>query len=1145
MNADFDAVFLRAREITDPAARAVYLAEACGDDSAQLDRLERMLADEAAADAFFSKPAVPAIEPPVPPREWNGKGPGTVIGRYRLLELIGEGGMGEVYLAEQQEPVVRRVALKIIKAGMDTKQVVARFEAERQALATMDHPGIAKVLDGGATETGRPYFVMELVHGQPVTRFCDEHRLSTEERLKLFIQICQAIQHAHQKGVIHRDLKPGNILVTFDGGTPVPKVIDFGIAKATAQPLTNKTLVTRLHEFLGTPAYMSPEQADFSATAPDTRSDIYALGALLYELMTGRTPLEAAIVGRASLAEIWRLIRETDPPKPSTRVGTLAEEERTLVAEARQVDPARISALLRGDLDWIVMKCLEKDRARRYAAASDLAADLKRHLNHEPVTARPPSRWYVWQKFARRHRGAVTGTVLTAVVLVLSLAVLVMANRRIRRETRDKEQALALAQTSERRAEERLFVSLKSQAEARRVSQRLGQRTESLAAIAEAARLHRDAELRDAAIAALAVPDLRLGPPWQAMGPDDLVVAFDADYARYARLDNQGWLSLRSVPEDRELQRFQAGADMPGTLWEHSLAFSSDGRFLARLGGGQRCQVWRVDHTPASLFFSTENVLAFAFSNDSARLAVARPDEIALFDLAEGREIRRWPLPRRPFMAAFSPDDRWLAVGPAHAGPAMGVLVFTVEDGALVMEIPAAGTADQMVAWHPTTKSLAISHKQHIELWDVTARARVTVLEGHAMQVTGLGFHPGGGLLFSHSWEGTPRLWQPSPRREWLRFFSAQTTVRFSRDGRWAGVAWPERGQARLIEALPSRECRTFPASPGDMTHSFTYGAFLAGGRVLAMASRDVTLRDLSGDGRERARLPTGYALTLTVPPAGDSLWVCAASSLQRWPVTLTPGGERDILRLGPRQTIPLPFATRECALEFDQAGQTLALTDPNAGEARLFDARAGVLREVRFPHPNLTIVALSPDGRRLATSGWHSHHTRLWDTQTGRMILETGHGTARVFFTPDSRELVVAWGHAYVFYDVLTAAETRRFPRPAGTQPSTVAFAPCATLMALEPAPGLIDLREMATGRLIASLRNPHGDFSSAWFRFTPDGTQLIAAANAIHRWDLRALRAGLQELGLDWDWPTFPPPSDAPPRPLTLEIVASEETR
>jgi tRNA A-37 threonylcarbamoyl transferase component Bud32 len=374
---------------------------------------------------------------------------GQTLGRYKLLEKVGEGGFGVVYVAEQREPVKRRVALKIIKLGMDTRQVVARFEAERQALALMDHPNIAKVLDAGATDSGRPYFVMELVRGVKLTDYCDQNKLSTKQRLELFIPVCQAIQHAHQKGIIHRDIKPSNILVTLHDGVPVPKVIDFGIAKATQQDLTDKTVYTQLQQFVGTPAYMSPEQAEMSGLDVDTRSDIYSLGVLLYELLTGRTPFDPKELMSQGIDAMRRTIREKEPVRPSTKVASLQAEELTTTAARRAAEAPKLICLLRGDLDWIVMKCLEKDRTRRYETANGLSADLKRHLSNELVTARPPSGAYRLQKAFRRNRLLfATGTaVLLALILgVVGIAVgLLRAKRAEALSTRSRNDAEDLA----------------------------------------------------------------------------------------------------------------------------------------------------------------------------------------------------------------------------------------------------------------------------------------------------------------------------------------------------------------------------------------------------------------------------------------------------------------------------------------------------------------------------------------------------------------------------------------------------------------------------------------------------------------------------------------------------------------------------
>ena len=410
-------IFVETQGISDPAEQQRFLEHACEGDTDLRDRVQRLLSAHGEGKDFITMD--PAEQTKLSEEPAPREGEGSVIGRYKLLQNIGEGGCGVVYMAEQQQPVVRRVALKIIKLGMDTKQVIARFEAERQALAMMDHPNIAKVLDAGATDNGRPFFVMELVRGVPITEFCDQQNLATNDRLKLFMDVCSAIQHAHQKGVIHRDIKPSNILVTMHDHKAVPKIIDFGIAKATQQRLTDKTLFTQFHHFIGTPAYMSPEQAQMSGLDVDTRTDIYSLGVLLYELLTGRTPLDAKELTKADYDEMRRRIREEEPVYPSTQLSTMTAVDLTTTAKRRNTEPGRLNRMMRGELDWIVMKALEKDRNRRYETATELALDVQRYLKFEPVKAAAPSSLYRFRKFARRNKAAL----LTAAVILALLSV--------------------------------------------------------------------------------------------------------------------------------------------------------------------------------------------------------------------------------------------------------------------------------------------------------------------------------------------------------------------------------------------------------------------------------------------------------------------------------------------------------------------------------------------------------------------------------------------------------------------------------------------------------------------------------------------------------------------------------------------------
>jgi serine/threonine protein kinase len=452
-------IFMAALEISSPLKRSAFLDEACGRNRTSRARIEALLASYADAGSLLEHPAIKP--PPTLHFDPMAEQPGNAVGPYRLLEQIGEGGMGIVFLAEQSQPVRRNVALKIIKPGMDSRKLMARFTAEKQALALMDHPNIARVLDAGTTDSGR-YFVMELVDGIPITEYCDAHRLPLQARLELFVQICQAVQHAHQKGIIHRDLKPSNILVAVCDGRPIPKVIDFGVAKSAGPTLTQATLLTELGQVVGTLEYMSPEQAELDQPDVDTRSDIFSLGVLLYELLTGTTPLERQRLKETTLVDGLRLIREEEPSRPSSRL-TVTEALPTIAAN-RGLDSKQLSRQVRGDLDWIVMKCLEKDRERRYATANGLAADVQRYLHDEPVLASPPSAEYRFRKFARKHRSAIavaagfaavllTGTVISTILAVRASQATALAKANEQRALEKEQESLASAQQARQAVE--------------------------------------------------------------------------------------------------------------------------------------------------------------------------------------------------------------------------------------------------------------------------------------------------------------------------------------------------------------------------------------------------------------------------------------------------------------------------------------------------------------------------------------------------------------------------------------------------------------------------------------------------------------------------------------------------------------------
>ena len=1117
--------------------RAAFLDNMCRGNPDLRSRLDHLLEGHFQAGGFLaSEPQKARAIPLSPPKEEQPVS--AFIGRYKLLEKIGEGGFGEVWMAEQREPVKRRVALKIIKLGMDTKQVVARFEAERQALALMDHPNIAKVLDGGATDTGRPYFVMELVRGIRITEYCDQHQLSTSERLKLFSQVCRAIQHAHQKGIIHRDIKPTNILVTGQDGVPVPKVIDFGIAKATQQELTQRTVFTQFHQFLGTPAYVSPEQAEMGSLDVDTRSDIYSLGVLLYELLTGKTPFESQELLAAGLDEMRRRIKEMEPARPSTRLSSMTRDELTTTAQRRGAEPPKLINQIRGDLDWIAMKCLEKDRSRRYETANGLARDVERHLNNEPILARPPSRIYEFQKMLQRHW--VGFAAVATVVLILTVAALlsnwqaVRARRAQRNENqlRQEAQRLAAAEASARTlAEQRLYDARLGQSRAIRKSGMVGQRFESLAAVSDAANIRKSAELRDEAVAALESTDLQVEKTFnlpfrksaEGMTPDD---GFE-----YFACQTLSGISIRRFTDEREILSIPVKETDDLSLDINWFRFGPTSRYLrARVAHSGQQGVWRLWDLSRNGELALERKTDFlALSPDGRTVATARDDGTLVFEeLGSSIEQRRIHVGSRLDQLLFSPDGKWIA-GISDERPTLRV--WDVGSGQIIMNCPNSEGICSL-AWNENGTLLAVGGMEGgINLWDVESGEPFLRLDGHRGRIVGLGFDHGGGVLASTSWDATTRFWDSFTGQPLITYPTGASSLRFSPDDQT--LAFAQDGlQSHLLRVIrPLGYRRLIP----NTRKSSWFDLAFSPDRTLAAVAGDIGIRlfDLQS-GRDLGVVAPVHDYSVQFGnDRAPSLWASAAVGIYHWPLTIHVERDHTVLRVGPSSLQTAHLWQRHAA--FDRNESKVAITrfpeSANIDGIMLCDLAHPDTPPRFCPHPYGGFVAMNPSANLVATGTWKGVGVRVWDFASGQLVRELPmHGSAKVLFSTDGEWLATASTSEYRLWDTKSwSPAPQLLPADPIWLVGEMAFSPDGCLLATchdNQRIQIVMVPSLQVVEIIPCTCRPRS------LKFLPDGARLAALDDrgAVHIWDLWTISSELKKLKLDWDISLPVPAPDSP---------------
>jgi len=1026
-------IFDEALEIGDPQQRKDFVFRSCGTDEALRQEVEDLLRVEGVNSQFLPEepqgmPLSPAGLSIGRSSQCAGNGSlsrevGNRIGRYKVLQKLGEGGCGVVYLAEQKEPVQRKVALKVIKLGMDTRSVVARFKAEEQALARMDHPNIARVFDGGATEAGRPYFVMELVRGMKITEYCDQYELSTRERLELFVQVCQAVQHAHQKGIIHRDLKPSNILVTENGGSATPKVIDFGIAKATQGSLTDQTLFTAFEQFLGTPAYMSPEQSTITTAGIDTRSDIYSLGVLLYELLTGTTPFDTKKLMAAGLDEMRRTISEKEPERPSTRLSTMGKENLALRAQYRKLEPPRLIHLVRGDLDWIVMKCLEKAPNQRYETVNGLAMDIKRYLSNEPVLARPPSHIYRFQKLVKRHRLGFTavGGITAALIVGFGVSTWMYYQEREARAAVHRLLYVADMNLAQQAWEQNNMRSLRQWLEDTQTSSERGfewyywQRQCHLA--------WRTFRGHTNPVTSVAFsPD---GKWIVTCSADTTARVWDVASGRELLKFEQHTNKVTSVAISPDGRHIVTGStDQTARVWDATtglqlailkghtnevmaVAFSPDGLRIATGSADNTARVWNAVSGNELLSFKEHSaaVCSVSFSSVDQRIVTSSRDNRAIvWDATTGRSLFRLKAEDGWFRSvAFSPDGQRILTG----GSDKRVMVWEPFRDRTWFLPPVHSDQISSVAFsRDGQRIVTCSRDRTAKIWEMSSHEELLTLKGHTAWVRSAAFSPDGQSIVTASDDNTAMLWKVDPSRELLTLKGHTNgigSVAFSPDGERV-LTGSDDQQAKLWDVTTCRELRSFTnhiTLKGELTLSV---AFSPTGSRIVTGGEDQTGRVWEVDnGRELFTLQ------------GHKFWIGS--------VAFSPDGSRIVTGSGDNTAkvwnaidggLLLTLKEHErriWSVAYSPDGLRI-VTGSGDGTAKVWNAKSGErLFTIRGHTDWVRSVAFSPDSRRIVT-GSADKTARVWDATTGVELVPSqlkGHAAAvrSVAFSPDGRRIV------------------------------------------------------------------------------------------------------------------------------------------